>query len=140
MAMNTATYDDAADCGRDECGARALGRAGNDCREGGRRGDRDERDDRAAGPATEHDLPRGCRREPREVKCAGAHLGTEHGVADDERRDRHDEPEDAVGRNRCEGALSGFVDGVREKPEQERAGTRYEHRQPPLRGKHDCNV
>ena len=83
-------------------------------------------------PAAEHDLPRRCRREPGEVERARAHLGAEHGVADDERRDRHHEPEDAVGGDGCERALRGFVDGMREQAEQERAGARHEHRHPPL--------
>ena len=36
-------------------------------------------------------------RQPREVERPRAHLGAEHGVADDERGDRHRQPEDRLG-------------------------------------------
>ena len=97
MAMNTATYDTAPTAAATTIGPALLGDAGDDGGERARRSDRHQRDERAAEPAPEHDLPDRRRRQPREQEGPAADLGAEHGVADDERGDRHGEPEDALG-------------------------------------------
>ena len=124
---------DAADRGGHERRPRARRAAGDERRERRGRGDRHQRDRRAAEPAPEHDLPRRRRRQPREVERAGADLGAEHGVADDQRGDRHDEAEDALGGDVGEGVVGRVVDGAGEQPEQQRADARQQDRRPALR-------
>ena len=133
MAMKIATYATLPTAAATNAGPALSGVPATTAARRARRGDRDERDDRAAQPAAEHDLPRRRRRQPREVERPGAHLGAEHRVADDERGDRHHEPEDALGRDVGERPLGGVVDGVGEQPEQQRAGARQQDRGPPLR-------
>ena len=136
IAMNTATYAAPPTAAARNAAQRALGRAGDDRGERARRRDGDERDDRAAHPAAEHDLPRRRGREPREVERARAHFGAEHGVADDERGDRHDEPEDAVGRRRRRErpARDALLDAPRSasSAEQRARRARHQHRGPAL--------
>ena len=64
----------------------------------------------AAEPPAEDDLPDRRRRHPREVERAGADLGAEHGVADDQGGDRHGEAEDALGGDVGERPLGRVVD------------------------------
>ena len=70
-----------------------------------------------------------------------AHFGTEHGVADDERGDRHHEPEDAVGGDRRERTLrrSGHRvrRGARTTSAPAQGTSTANHR---FRGKHDRSV
>ena len=61
IAMNTATYAALPTAAATNAGPTLSDEPATTRREGHGRRDRDERDDRAAQPATEHDLPRGRR-------------------------------------------------------------------------------
>ena len=60
-------------------------------------------------------------------------LRAEHGIADDQRGDRHDEPEDALGGDVGERPLRRVVDRPGEQAEQQRAAARRQHGRPPAR-------